>query len=140
MRGVRLWKTIMCCVKGEKLHFVLPGGWKVLSAREIPPVSGVADPVAEIRRAMDNPIGSPPLEELARPGMEVALLFDDLQRPTPVNLVIPEMLDRLNRAGIPDDRVWAVCALGPTPSIPGKSLKKSRSKGCGAPQRAPRFP
>ena len=88
-----------------------------LSAREIPPVPGVADPVAEIRRAMDNPIGSPPLEELARPGMEVALLFDDLQRPTPVNLVIPEMLDRLNRSGIPDDRVSGRMCPGDPPQL-----------------------
>jgi nickel-dependent lactate racemase len=113
---------VLC--EGEKLHFALPEGWKVLSAREIPPVSGVADPVAEIRRAMDNPIGSPPLEELARPGMEAALLFDDLQRPTPVNLVIPEMLDRLNRAGISDDRVWAVCALGTHPIYSREELER----------------
>jgi len=110
--------------EGKKIHFALPGGWKVLSAKDIPPVPGVADPVAEIRRAMDDPIGSPRLEELARPGMEVALLFDDLQRPTPVNLVIPEMLNRLNRAGIPDNRVWAVCALGTHPIYSREELER----------------
>ena len=110
--------------EGKKIHFALPGGWKVLSAKDIPPVPGVADPVAEIRRAMDDPIGSPRLEELARPGMEVALLFDDLQRPTPVNLVIPEMLNRLKRAGIPDNRVWAVCALGTHPIYSREELER----------------
>jgi nickel-dependent lactate racemase len=113
---------VLC--EGEKLCFALPGGWKVLSFQEMPPIPGVADPAAEIRRAMDNPIGSPKLEELARPGMEVALLFDDLQRPTPVHLAMPEMLDRLNRAGIPDERVWAVCALGTHPIYSREELER----------------
>jgi nickel-dependent lactate racemase len=113
---------VLC--EGEKLCFALPEGWKVLSFQEMPPIPGVADPVAEIRRAMDNPIGSPRLEELARPGMEVALLFDDLQRPTPVHLAIPEMLNRLNRAGIPDERVWAVCALGTHPIYSREELER----------------
>ncbi len=73
---------------------------------------------------LDNPIGSAKLEEIAKPGMEVALLFDDLQRPTPVNLVIPEMLNRLNRAGIPDERVWAVCAIGTHPVYSREELEK----------------
>jgi nickel-dependent lactate racemase len=56
--------------------------------------------------------------------MEVALLFDDLQRPTPVHLALPEILDRLNRAGIPDQRITGICALGthPIPSL--EQLKK----------------
>jgi lactate racemase len=112
---------VLC--EGEKLCFALPEGWKVLSAQDMQPVPGVSDPVAEIRRAMDNPIGSPRLEEMAKPGMEVALLFDDLQRPTPVDLVMPEMLNRLNRAGIPDERVWGVCALGTHPIYSREELE-----------------
>jgi lactate racemase len=72
----------------------------------------VKDPLEEIRRALNDPIGSPRLEELAEPGMEVVLLFDDLQRLTPAHLVLPEIMDRLNRAGVPDERVKGVCALG----------------------------
>ena len=104
---------------GEKIDFSIPSGWHVISGEERPPVAGVADPLGEIRRALDNPIGSAPIEALARPGMEVVLLFDDLQRPTPVHLALPEVMDRLNRAGIPDERIHAICALGthPIPSV-----------------------
>ncbi len=101
--------------EGEKMCFSLPPGWKIISSEDRPPVSGVADPLAEIKRALDNPIGSPRLEEIAKPGMSVVILFDDLQRPTPANLAVPELLDRLNLAGIPDERVTAVCALGTHP-------------------------
>ncbi len=96
----------------EKKYFSLPKGWAPLSAVDKPPIAGVSDPVREIKRALDNPIGSPKLEELARPGMDVVLLFDDLQRPTPAYLALPEMMDRLNRGGIPDERITGICALG----------------------------
>lgn len=108
----------------EKKDFSIPKGWNLISAEDKPPVPGVTDPIQEIKRALDHPIGSPRIEELARPGMDVVLLFDDLQRPTPVHLALPEILDRLNRAGIPDERITGICALGthPTPSM--EQLKK----------------
>jgi nickel-dependent lactate racemase len=104
--------------------FTVPNGWNLISSQDKPPVPGVSDPVKEIRRALDLPIGSPKIEELASPGMEVALLFDDLQRPTPVHLALPEILDRLNRAGIPDDRITGICALGTHPIPSMDQLKK----------------
>ncbi len=105
----------------EKKHFSLPQGWNLISAEDRPTVPGVPDPVGEIRHCLDHPIGSPKLEELARPGMEAVLLFDDLQRPTPVHLALPEIMDRLNRSGIGDERITAICAVGthpmPTPEL-----------------------
>ena len=95
----------MSTMATKKETFHVPNGWNLISAEDKPLVTGVADPLQEIRRALDHPIGSPKIEELARPGMEVALLFDDLQRPTPVHLALPEILNRLNRAGIPDNRI-----------------------------------
>jgi lactate racemase len=105
--------------EGERINFSIPTGWHVISGEDKPPVAGVADPLGEIRRALDNPIETAPIEELARPGMEVVVLFDDLQRPTPAHLALPEVMDRLNRAGIPDERIHAICAVGthPIPSV-----------------------
>ena len=99
----------------ERKYFSLPPKWNLISAEDKPPVPGVSDPVGEIRRSLDHPVGSPQLEELARSGMDAVLLFDDLQRPTPVHLVLPEIMDRLNRAGIPDERMTAICAVGTHP-------------------------
>jgi len=105
--------------EGEKVHFSLPEKWNVISNQDKPPVSGVTDPLQEIKHALDHPIGSPPLEEIARAGMEVVVLFDDLQRPTPAHLALPRIMDRLNRAGIPDERITGICAVGthPKPSV-----------------------
>jgi len=108
----------------EKRTFSLPKGWHLISDEDKPPISGVTDPLKEVRGALDHPIGSPRIEELARPGMEVVLLFDDLQRPTPVHLALPEIMDRLNRAGIPDERMTAICAVGTHPIHNMEQLKK----------------
>ena len=110
---------------GERRTFSIPKGWSLISSEDKPPVPGVNDPIQEIRRALDHSFGSPKIEDLARPGMEVVLLFDDLQRPTPVYLALPEILNRLNRAGIPDERISGVCAVGTHP-IP--SLEQLRKK------------
>ncbi|MFH1950359.1 MAG: nickel-dependent lactate racemase [Pseudomonadota bacterium] len=109
--------------EGKRANFSLPEAWKVISYKDKPPIPGVADPVQEIRRALDQPIGSPRIEELARPGMEVVLLFDDLQRPTPAPLALPEIMNRLNRAGVSDEKITGICALGTHPIPTQDQLK-----------------
>src|SRR4030042_5198174 len=110
--------------EGGKKQFSLPKGWSLISDQDRSAVSGVTDPLKEIREALDHPIGSPRIEELARPGMDVVLLFDALQRPTPVHLALPEILNRLNHAGIPDERITAICAIGTHPIPTLEQLKK----------------
>ena len=110
------------------MFFTLPKGWNLISSEDKPPITGVLDPLQEIEHALDYPIGSPRIEELVRPGMEVVLLFDDLQRPTPVHLALPEILNRLNRAGIPDERISGICAVGTHPIPTLEQLEKKIGK------------
>ena len=67
---------------------------------------------ARVDAALDAPIGSPPLEELARGAQRVVILADDLTRPTPQSKILPPLLDRLNAAGVPDGSVLVIIALG----------------------------
>jgi nickel-dependent lactate racemase len=114
--------------EGGKMDFSLPSGWNVLTCQDCSAIPVVKDVGKEIERALDNPIGTAPIEELARPGMDVVLLFDDAQRPTPAHLAIPPILDRLNKAGIPDERIRAVCALGTHPLLSPEQLEKKVGK------------
>ncbi len=109
--------------EGDRIFFSLPPGWNVISEEDRAPAPVVSDVKAEIDRALDNPIGSPPIEKIAKPGVEVVLLFDDLQRPTPAHLALPVIMDRLNRAGIGDERMTAVCALGTHPVLSEEQLR-----------------
>ena len=100
---------------GSKMNFSLPSSWNVLSSQDCAKAPLVEDTAKEVERALDNPIETLPLEHLARPGMKIALLFDDMQRATPAQFAIPAILNRLNKAGVSDTRVTAICARGSHP-------------------------
>lgn len=97
---------------GRRVAFEIPDGWELLYGREIAPAKPCPDPVIEIQRSLDHPVGAPRLEELASGANRAVVLFDDLTRPTPASFAFPEVLTRLNQGGIPDNRITAVCATG----------------------------
>ena len=70
------------------------------------------DPSAEVRRALANPIGAPRLAEAARGARRVVILADDLTRQTPLKVLLPELLGELNQAGVRDEQVCVLIALG----------------------------
>ena len=75
-------------------------------------VSGVADLGGAIHQALANPIGTKPLRELVQGAKKVALVADDNTRLTPADKIIPILLDELNAAGIRDEQVTVIIALG----------------------------
>lgn len=113
---------------GGRIDFSLPSAWNILSSRDCTKAPVVESVTVEIERALDNPIGAPPLEQLARPGLKTVVLFDDTQRATPANLAIPAVLNRLNQAGIPDERISAVCARGTHPVPSEEDIEKKVGK------------
>ena len=77
------------------------------------PVSepAAADPAAEVRRALDNPIGSEPLRELAAKARTCVIICSDHPRPAPSRYIIPAMLSEL-RAGNPAIAITLLIATG----------------------------
>jgi nickel-dependent lactate racemase len=75
-------------------------------------LSGVHDEQAEIRRALDNPIGSQKLREKVKPGMRVAIIISDVTRPVPSYKFLPTLLDEINAGGVLDRDIAIVVALG----------------------------
>ncbi len=67
---------------------------------------------AVIVSALQQPIGTEPLKDLVHPKMRVVLICDDNTRPTPVDRIIPILLDFLNQAGIQDANVEIVISSG----------------------------
>lgn len=82
---------------------------EILSPRASTPLS---DLERAIDAALDGPIGQEPLENWVKPNDHVMIVSDDNTRLTPADRIIPALLDRLNMAGIPDDHVGCIMALG----------------------------
>lgn len=89
----------------------LPAGpdYRVLEARW---AEALTDEMAAIEQALDAPIGTPPLEELARGCESAAISVCDITRPAPNRLTLPPLLKRLAAAGIPKERTTILIATG----------------------------
>jgi len=66
----------------------------------------------QIEQAFANPIGTPRIRDLARGKKEVAILFDDITRPTRTYETLPYVLRELEEAGITDTQIRLIAAIG----------------------------
>ena len=64
------------------------------------------------QKAFSKPIGTKPIRELARGKKEVAILFDDMTRPTRVAEIVPYVLEELRAAGVADEGIRFIAAVG----------------------------
>ena len=81
----------------------------ILRAREMP---ALAEPRLAIAEALRNPIGSPPLAELAKPGQRVTIVTSDITRITGSAVYLPVLVEELNRAGITDEQITILIGTG----------------------------
>ena len=72
----------------------------------------LADPIAAIRNALEQPISGPSLRELASGKRSAAISVCDITRPAPNRLTLPPILERLQQAGIPAHRTTLCIATG----------------------------
>ena len=93
----------------------LPVGTRVIYPKR--PMTPVANPVAAIRYALNNPDNSDPLHALLRPGMKVSIAVDDISMPLPAmrtpdtrQLVLEIVCEMLADHGVDD--VHIIIALG----------------------------
>lgn len=71
-----------------------------------------ADAGELLRSSLSRPFGAPPLAHSVRPGQKVVIVSDDNTRRTPTQIIVPLLLDELNRAGIPDSDIQIVISSG----------------------------
>jgi nickel-dependent lactate racemase len=96
--------------EGE-LQLTFPESWEVMpclmNGHDAPQITP-----EQIKAAFNNPIGSPRLRKLARGRTEVAIIFDDISRPTRVADLMLYVLEDLYAAGIPEGAIRFICATG----------------------------
>jgi len=94
--------------KEETLH--LPSQNLLFVA--LPRLESPPDPNTEINRALDHPLGSDSLEKIVSPRKKIALMVDDITRPTPQKQILPLILERILSAGVPVENITIVIGLG----------------------------
>lgn len=68
-------------------------------------------PETLVKNALENPIGTPRLRELARGKKNIVIIASDHTRPVPSKVIIPAMLEQI-RSTSPDARITLLIATG----------------------------
>ena len=104
-------KEILFPYGKEKISYAFGDELCALLEPKINEYTPEADGAELVRRAMDAPIASPRLSELARGKKKVVIIASDHTRPVPSKLIIPPMLSEI-RAGNPDADITILIATG----------------------------
>jgi lactate racemase len=93
------------------LNVELPEGfrYRLLESRSAQPLP---DPASAVRDALDNPLDSPPIERLASGKTSAVISVCDITRPAPNREILPPLITRLERAGIPKSQIRVIIATG----------------------------
>jgi len=83
----------------------------------------VKDTRAEIERALNEPIGTKRLSETAKKGDKIAIVVDDQTRATPSHLMVPAILDELNKAGVKDQDITIIFGCGTHRPVTTEEMK-----------------
>ncbi|MBD3307310.1 nickel-dependent lactate racemase [candidate division KSB3 bacterium] len=76
-----------------------------------PPEIGLSEQEV-LAQALQNPIGTPQLGDIVKPGEKVVIVTSDITRPMPTAKVLPVVVAALNQAGIDDHDITVVFGLG----------------------------
>ncbi|MBU4316503.1 MAG: DUF2088 domain-containing protein [Proteobacteria bacterium] len=109
--------------ENSTLEIQLPDDWAV----EICPMKGVnaqALTPDEIKNAVLHPLDSPPVSELAQGKKSAVIIFDDMTRPTKTGEIAVFVLEELLKAGIREDEITFVCALGTHGALTANEFRK----------------
>lgn len=109
----------------------LPEDWEVTTWWPSTPGPLTDD---EIARALDQPVGQPPIRELALGKSRPLIIVDDLTRPTPAGRVLPFLLRHLAEAGISSEAVRILIGTGthapPSPNSIAKKVGPEAASSC----------
>jgi lactate racemase len=76
------------------------------------PAEPLPDPDAYVAAALQNPLNTPPLPEMAGPGDQVCIAFNSPGTSSPDRVLVPAILRELERAGVRDEDIVLLGATG----------------------------
>ena len=85
-----------------------PSGWEIIQCN---PRGGPDVGSNGLKDAFRNPIGTPPIAEMARGQQSAVIVTDDLSRPTPSERLIPLVIEELIKGGVSRDRISIIMGI-----------------------------
>ncbi len=82
---------------------------KILKMKASQPIT---DPLTAIKAALESPIDSPPLSQLARGKETACIVICDITRPVPNKILLPPILSTLEDSGIKQENITILIATG----------------------------
>jgi nickel-dependent lactate racemase len=82
----------------------------------------------QILAAIQKPIGTPPLRELAAGKTTVVVTFDDTTRPTPAYMIAPHVVAELKAGGIKDENILFLTSFGTHRPMNQDAIKRKLGK------------
>ncbi len=76
------------------------------------PAEPLAGPQEAVQERLAHPVGTPPLDELARGRRDACVVISDVTRPVPNAEILPPILSTLEQSGIARDRILILVATG----------------------------
>ncbi len=109
----------------ERLEF--PEGWVVEAANPARELKPLDDDEIGVRLA--QAIGTKPIREMVRGKKRVAVVIDDLTRPTPTDRLLPLLIEELRRGGIDMEGIVILIGMGSHRFLTRVDLVKKLGKG-----------
>ncbi len=101
----------------------LPDGVRATVVRKHPMVP-IRDPVQAVKGALEKPVESLPLAEMARHGKTACILICDITRPVPNGTLLPSLIGTITAAGIPKENILILVATGLHRPNEGEELRE----------------
>ena len=96
----------------------------LLAVCHLHPIPPLDDPQGAIEEALDHPMGTPPLQKLAKGRKRACIVVCDKTRPVPNALLLPPLLRRLQESGIAPKRITILIATGThRPNVDGELVE-----------------
>jgi lactate racemase len=97
----------------RKYYFALPPGWVATHFAESQGGGQTAPSVTQMTlEALARPVGAVPLSDMTLSCKRIAVIVDDVTRPTPVREILEVLLPQLTKRGASGDNVSIIVACG----------------------------
>lgn len=98
--------------EGKELILNLPDTWEIIATLAPNPMPKLDDIAKTLRHELDNPLGCEPLSSMSLSDKKIAIVVDDISRPTPIFRYFDVILSYLVEQGAKRENMLILLTLG----------------------------